>query len=706
MRWVFLLFFPLLVACAGSLSTGDIRSSDEDQESLTAVIKDDEVYEEQENTPVATTRPGARMDFVEYHIAQNLKQQRGFQKEESFPELESIFDSPSKTWSPRKGYNIPMVHNAAVDRWIRTFNGPLRKNFTRWISRASLYAPVMEEILREYNLPTDLVFLAMIESGFNLHAYSHANAAGPWQFIGSTGKLYGLSSGGMVDERRDLIKATRAAAAHLKDLHQAYGNWYLAFAAYNAGAGKVNGAIRKMGTKDYWKLAAPRSRALRQETKDYVPKILAAATIVKNYRKYGYSSNLFGKPLSFDVATVPDATDVSVIAKCAGVPLKEVENLNPALMVGVTPNDKQYCVMLPKGTLDTFEENYARVPKNMRVMFTFHKVKRNETLASLAKRYGIGKTRIAGANKLKPSGKLIPGNIVLIPNKGNPASLETLFAKKSNNKGEELAMMMSKKAIEDGKDLSTVIAANETDEPKEDVEENTEEEITSDEPQPESPEELTPTEPPQEPVKPMLYSVKRGDTLSVIAARNGVSLATLKSLNQLTTNQVKAGQILTIQEVNSVTSVAYNPSSAQVKQPQLYKVAKGDTLYLIAKKQGVSVSDLKTWNRLKGNTVYVGKNMIVSRPMAAAPVISKPVEATSPRMVASTRTSVTNDAGRLIVHQVRYGDTLWKLARRYRVTVEQLRSWNRLTRDSITPNQKIKIYAAVAPNSTLALGHL
>ena len=317
--------------------------------------------------------------------------------------------------------------------------------------------------------------------------------------------------------------------------------------------------------------------------------------------------------------------------------------------------------------MDTFEENYARVPKNMRVMFTFHKVKRHETLVTLAKRYGIGKTRIAQANKLKPSGKLTPGSIVLIPNKGNPAALETLFAKKSNSPGKE---------------------------------------FTTDEPQPTSPEEPTPTEPPQEPVKPMLYSVKRGDTLSTIAARNGVSLETLKSLNQLTTNKVKAGQILTIREANPVMPVAYNPSSAQVAKPQLYKVARGDTLFLIAKKQGVSVSDLREWNRLKGNTVYVGKNIVVSRPVAGANVISKPVEATSPRMVANTRTSIANEAGRLIVHQVRYGDTLWKLARRYRVTVQQLRSWNRLTRDGLTPNQKIKIYAAINPDPRIALGHL
>lgn len=366
-----------------------------------------------ENLPAPSSR--GRMDGVEFFIKKDLSQADPLR---DIPELKSVFEtSGGKEWRPSRGYNIPLVRNSRVEKWVRAFTGPLRGNFARWITRASIYAPTMEQALREYHVPTDLIYLAMIESGFNPKAYSHAHAAGAWQFIRSTGKLYGLQSGGIIDERRDLIKSSRAAASHLRDLHRIYGDWYLAFAAYNAGPGSVNRAIRRSGTRNYWKMTEGKTRFLRQETKDYVPRILAAAIITKDYRRYGFSSQLFEKPLDYAVVTVPDATDREVIAKCAGTTVEDIQFLNPSLVAGVTPPGKSYCVLVPGGTEERFRKNYARIPKSERVQYTLYQVRRRETLASVASRYKMSKSVLARANRMDAQKRLSVGSYVLIPKK-------------------------------------------------------------------------------------------------------------------------------------------------------------------------------------------------------------------------------------------------------------------------------------------------
>ncbi|MFN3681551.1 MAG: lytic transglycosylase domain-containing protein, partial [Nitrospira sp.] len=183
-------------------------------------------------------------------------------------------------------YSIPIVFDEMVERHLRFFHTSIRNRFEQWLTRLSRYRPYIEAIFAEFNLPSDLIYLSLVESGFNPYAYSRAKATGPWQFIKSTGKLYGLRIDDYVDERRDPIKSTVAAARYLRDLYDLFGTWPLAMAAYNAGEGKVLRALEKVQGETFWDIS--HTTLLRQETKQYVPRIMAATIIARNPERYGF----------------------------------------------------------------------------------------------------------------------------------------------------------------------------------------------------------------------------------------------------------------------------------------------------------------------------------------------------------------------------------------------------------------------------------
>jgi membrane-bound lytic murein transglycosylase D len=225
-------------------------------------------------------------------------------------------------------YEIPLEMNEHVERWIEFFTtGKGRTRFRIYLERSGAYEDMIRQRLREAEMPEDLLYLAMIESGMNPNAYSRAHAVGLWQFIKGTGRRYDLEIGYWLDERRDPFKATDAAVAHLGDLYEQFGSWYLAAAAYNAGSGKVTRGIKKTGSSDFWDLAD--ARVLRSETRNYVPKLIAATTIAKNPEKYGFADVERAQPMEFDVVGVPDATSFDVLADAAGTSEDEIRRLNP-----------------------------------------------------------------------------------------------------------------------------------------------------------------------------------------------------------------------------------------------------------------------------------------------------------------------------------------------------------------------------------------
>ncbi|MBU4574135.1 MAG: lytic transglycosylase domain-containing protein, partial [Proteobacteria bacterium] len=247
-------------------------------------------------------------------------------------------------------YDIPIVINSRVEFFIEYFQTKVPKRFRIWLSRSGRYLPMMRAILKEHGLPEDLVYLALIESGFSCQAYSRAHAVGPWQFIRGTGKRYGLAINYWVDERRDPVKATHAAARYLKDLHDEFGSWYLAAAAYNAGEGKVRRALKRYNADDFWSISQGRRYYLKSETRQYVPKMIAAAIIAKEPDKYGFTDIQYEQPMVFDVVKVHPGTSLGVAAKLAGIKSKELNDLNPELRRwAIPPTGGMYELRIPQG---------------------------------------------------------------------------------------------------------------------------------------------------------------------------------------------------------------------------------------------------------------------------------------------------------------------------------------------------------------------
>jgi membrane-bound lytic murein transglycosylase D len=321
-------------------------------------------------------------------------------------------------------YQIPMILNDSVENHLEYFKTRGRDIFQLWLDRSARYIPLMKEILREKNLPEDLVYVAMIESGFNPYAVSWARAVGPWQFMPSTGKLYGLKIDWWIDERKDPIKSTQAAAEHLKDLHNLFGSWPLALASYNAGAGKVQRAVLRTRSEDFWDLKA--SRYIRKETKNYVPKYMAATIIAKDPTAYGFTESDV-KPFTFDEIVLNESADLRLIARCAESTYEEIKELNPELKRWATPpHFNTYLLRIPPGKKNIFLANFAAVPADQKIKWERHEVQRGETLSSIAKSYNASPEAIRDINGLRKN-RVIPGKHLLIPLDMNGKSQDTNY---------------------------------------------------------------------------------------------------------------------------------------------------------------------------------------------------------------------------------------------------------------------------------------
>ncbi len=296
--------------------------------------------------------------------------------------------------------DIPMVINDAVDRHIKCFTGPKRDIFARWLVRSEKYAPTIRGILKKNGLPEDLVYLSMIESGFNMKARSRASASGPWQFMNETGKRYGLRVDYWVDERYDLEKSTVAAARYLKNLFDQFGCWYLAAASYNAGENRVKKAIEKQDTKDFWKLRE--YKTLPKETQEYVPQLIAAALIAKDPEKYGFDDVVSTPVRSLTKITVPGGVPLKGIARALSLEVVDLRALNPEILKGITPPDrKEYQIKLPETPdVDAMSRKLeAALAHDRKVVDVVgHCVKKRESLAGILKRYDVSRSDLALVN--------------------------------------------------------------------------------------------------------------------------------------------------------------------------------------------------------------------------------------------------------------------------------------------------------------------
>jgi membrane-bound lytic murein transglycosylase D len=344
------------------------------------------------------------------------------------PELSNLDGGVAKPSGPDLNDNetdmqkLPAELNEKVTMWIEYFKGRGREHMTRYLSRSSRYLPKMKEILNKHGLPEDLVYIALIESGFNSKALSRSNAVGYWQFIRGTGKRYGLQQNYYVDERRDFIESTEAASFYLKALYNLFGSWYLAIASYNVGENRIKNLVMKYYTRDFWQLAA--QNRLPAETENYVPKFLAARLIAKHPEKYGFDNVVYEPPLDFkEVTLVNKGVNLNTMAGHLGMASQELLDLNPSYKRGIIPKREGEVKMRVPTSLEDGIIVAALAKSSTQVTISViasgegetYRIRRGDTLSHIAQQFGTSIAAIREANNLSRRDILYPGKKLIVP---------------------------------------------------------------------------------------------------------------------------------------------------------------------------------------------------------------------------------------------------------------------------------------------------
>ena len=446
--------------------------------------------------------------------------------------------------------DLPLMLTDQVAMYINYFSSPKgRPTLEHGLARAGKYREMISQTLKQEGVPQDLIYLAMAESGFQPLAVSRAGARGMWQFMAGRGSEYGLDRNWWVDERQDPVQSTKAAARHLKDLYGEFGDWYLAMAAYNTGPGNIQHAVEHTGYADFWELY--KRGVLPQETRNYVPIIVAVTIMAKNPTQYGLENVVPEKPVPMDTVSINYPVDLRLVAECLDTSATSLQELNPSLLRMTTPKDQTFSLNLPSGAKDKYESAIALIPPDMRTFWRYHRVEYGESLGSIARKYRTSTGVIEEANNLS-SDEVTVGSKLIIP--------------------------------------------------------------------------IAPGQP--------------GDTL------------------------------------------AYSHKATR------YKVRKGDTIGSIADDFEVPVDKVRKWNHLKGNTVAVGRTLLIYKPLAegTGPQVasagddppSKPVAKgkTATNTTAKTGSKPASNSTTATYHKVKKGETLTGIAQSYNTTVADLKKNN------------------------------
>ena len=507
--------------------------------------------------------------------------------------LEKMGIDPSK-------YDFPITVNKQVLYYLELFQGKQRNYFSQWLARSSMYRPYIEAELKKAGLPLDLAFLAMIESGFNPSAYSPAKACGLWQFMEGTGHDFGLRIDPWVDERREPEKATKAAARYLSRLYSQFGDWYLAVAAYNAGEGKIDTAMKTYNAKDFWEVAV--SEGIFMETKRYVPKLIAAIIIARNPQKYGFTDISYKEPREYETVNIPGGVSLEAVAATANTSVKELRALNNELRKSQTPpKQKEYALRIPVGAKDLIASNLDKLRPMPTTMFLTHTVRKGETLAEICSLYNISKTTLLKANNLRTA-QLPKGLRLQIPSAAakygtpkNGRQPEEHLAKADNKDRQQQIVTHTLKS---GETLNKI--AQQYNVPVQDI------------------------------IRWNKISgpgkVQQGQQIALHLDRPAPAkveiAATSKAVAQIAAKIKETAQVPTLEATKkrSVAKIQPAPTAkksvavVQKEQPTtLYVVKNGDTLMTIAKKFQASTQNIRDWNKLSTSTLQTGNKLIVKK---------------------------------------------------------------------------------------------
>ena len=599
---------------------------------------------------------------------------------------------------------IEMPFNSVVKTYIEMYTQRRRTLVEEMLGMSLYYMPIFEQALEKEGLPLELKYLPVIESALNPDAVSRVGATGLWQFMISTAKGLGLEVNSLVDERRDPYRASEKAAVYLKNLYNIYHDWSLVIAAYNCGPGNVNKALRRAGGsgKDFWAIYP----YLPKETRGYVPAFIAANYVMTYFKNHNISPSLAKKPLLTDTIAVNQRINFNQISKVLNMPIDELRVLNPQFRRDVIPGDTHsYSLCLPThqvysfimskdsilnyrtdlyGRRDVVEPATISDSKDIQgvegVDFTYetqtvtkwHKVRRGETLAKIAGKYGVTSSSIKRANGLRRSSvkrgqslKIVTTQRVKVPiEKSDEPTNDELLA--ANNAGTELdAEQTDTEEIEVAEPAPTTVKPAEQPKAK---------------PEPKQKEQPKTKEQPKKRNHSddagiiTKHTVRSGESLYKIATDNGITVDELKAANNLTNDAVKAGQTLVIPAKGEAAKHAAATKPEQ--KTSKYTVRKGDNLGKIAAKHGITVDQLKELNNLTDNNIMVGQSIVV--PGDGEQATTKPAKA-------------ERGKPRTTTHTVRSGETLGAIAEKYGTTVSAIKRASGIKSDRISIGQKLTI---------------